>query len=85
MNEQRRWRARPADDGPTHSSAEILEGYQLWGKNGKLRSPHVPATILLANRWVEALGSDIVAAFRSKLANALSVRVEVEPRCTRQK
>ena len=45
------------------------------------RSP----TILLANRWVEALGSDIVAAFRSKLANALSVRVEVEPRCTRQK
>ena len=42
--------------------------------------PHVPATILLANRWVEALGSDAVAAFRSKLANALSVQVEVEPR-----
>ena len=51
------------------SAARPLEG-----------DPHIPAMILLANRWVEALGSDAVAKFSAKLYKELDVLVRVESR-----
>ena len=51
------------------SAARPLEG-----------NPHIPAMILLANRWVKALGSDAVATFSARLRNELNVLVRVETR-----
>lgn len=51
------------------SAARPLEG-----------DPHTPATMLLANRWVKALGSDAVAKFSDMLHKELNVLVRVETR-----
>jgi len=42
--------------------------------------PHVPSTILLANRWLKALGSGAVANFCAELKEKMGVKVVVEPR-----